>query len=277
MDMAVADAHGNSRHRGLAGDPNYYSIDLLIAMAGLYFLNIKNKVNKTFYYIAMCILVVFVYFTYSKSAILGFGVFIVLATVFSLIAKPKIWKKLLLFLGVIIFALVILKLAFQVDPFITFKRFTETYVQPDSAEAAGALDNITTGRWTLWKNHLKFNFSSVKNFFIGGGLGTHVEPMEAHNTYIQIFYETGFIGLAILFGLFISVCFGIGLNKSNFKPKNWINFLIFLTGAFMLANVNYLAVTSFVYHLTLMFCVISYKNDDKNKQETTFKQKKKVA
>ena len=290
MDMAAWDHQGNLRHRGLAGDPNYYAMDILIAVAGLYFLNVKNKVNKIFYYLSMCLLVILLYFTYSKSGIVGLLIFVVLSLVFTLTLNVKKWFKVVAILGVVAVSFLSIFVIFRKDPFATLIRFNETYygefihhydsetntyydkdgniVDINGDNENATIDKITTGRWTLWKNHLNFSFSSAKNFFLGGGIGTHVEPMEAHNTYIQVFYETGFIGLCLLVGVFLSICFGMELGRNNFKPKNWINFLIFLMGMFLFANVNYLAVTSFIYHLTLMMCTWKdCENEKENKIE----------
>ena len=59
-------------------------------------------------------------------------------------------------------------------------------------------------------------FSSFKNFMFGGGIGTFVGPMECHNTYIQILYETGFIGTI----LFLTII-GLFLFKSGFSLKSF--------------------------------------------------------
>ena len=52
-----------------------------------------------------------------------------------------------------------------------------------------------------------------------------------------------------------------------------MNLLPFLCGALMLASVNYLAVTSLVYHLAIMFFLVDEKNAAKLEETDVIKNK----
>ena len=276
MDLAVS-AFRESRHRGLAGDPNYYGMDLILAISSLCYLIILKKTKIIPALIAIFLLFICSYFTYSKSVFIGLLFMLFILILFSLINDvKKNYKQLLYILGVLLLSVFVMQFILNKDLIITFKRFSEKYNIPggsgDSISGETA-DNITTGRWTLWKNHLKYVFSGVKEFLFGGGIGTHVPPVEAHNTYIQTIYELGFVGALILLTLFVVILKNIGFGKTLKSIKHWMNLLPFLCGALMLASVNYLAVTSLVYHLAIMFFLVDEKNAAKLEETDVIKNK----
>ena len=288
MDMAVH-AYFHWRHRGLAGDPNYYSLDLLLSIAAVFYMFVKNKIKAVSFCIYEFLLFLMAYLTYSKSLIVGLCIFAICAILFtSTYGMRKYWKRVVALMLVACTGVVFIKVVLQQNPFITISRFSQEYIvdsgntsdsgatASDSSGGLGSadavvpsatpndhggssqgLDNFTTGRWTLWKNHLKEVVSSSKNFIFGIGLGKWAEPMEAHNTYVQSLYEIGFVGTLLLLTLLFLVLKHIGVRMELFKPKNWLYWLPFVCGVIMFANVNYLAVTSFAYHWIVMLVVLS--------------------
>lgn len=278
MAESVVTSFGALRYRGLAGDPNYYTLDVVIAMAGLYFLYFKREIKWFIFTPLVMTLSIFIWLTYSKSMVVGLAVLSGLVIVFSCVKDfKKNWYKPLIFIALILMGVILTHYVMDLFTLGIFDRFKDNYVNTSVNEGAIILeqlpavesptevevvmDNVLTGRWSLWRNHLIYVFSSVKNFLFGGGIGTFVEPMEAHNTPIQILYETGFIGTVIFVALFIFIFKEFGFNKNLFKLSNWINWLVILICAVMFCNVNYLASTSFTYHVSIfIFTLFAFNN-----------------
>lgn len=250
------------RFSGLSGDPNYYSLDLLIALSGLYYLYFKKEIKTTEYYIMLSILSCFVWLTYSKSMLLGILCIAIFIFISSLVKDAKnSWKKPLFFIVTVVAALFVTHFIFRAKTLYIFSRFEDKYTASSSLA-----DNILTGRWTLWMNHIKFIFSSFRNFMFGGGIGTIVEPMECHNTYIQILYETGFIGTVLFLSIIGFILFKSGFKLKFFNPKNWINWIVLVGFAFMLININYFGATSFVFHIAIALLVLLKENQTPEKE-----------
>ena len=317
-------ALGKTRFRGCAGDPNYYSVDLLLSMAGLFVLFFKKQINTWYYIVLSLILVNFAWLTYSKSFLIGLVSFIVCIAIVMLNKIKFNWYKSLTFVAIVLAGFIMTNYMFKMDTINLLKRFDESYItinteqstssqdktensdktdkdetstdkesekdsQEDKTEqnndketndkfaydvpggendGSEKLDNLLTGRWTLWKNHLKFVFDSPKNFLIGGGIGTFVKPMECHNTYIQIIYETGFVGTILFGGLMVSLLWGMGFNKKMFNFRKWINWVVLAVCCVMFLNVNYFGSTSFIYHVFLCLFSLFDKKEDSNEEES---------
>jgi len=315
-------AYEKTRFRGCAGDPNYYSVDILLSFAGLFLLYFQNKINNYHYFALILILAPFAWITYSKSLIIGLSVLVLGMLIVAIFNSFKInWHRPLTFILVILVGFLATNFVFKMNTINLLRRFvggsditiSEDFVASDKEDKSEdstsesedsedkenqdttkdeddtakddkleengkkdplvydvpggedkqseQLDYLLTGRWTLWKNHLKFVFDSPKNFIIGGGIGTFVKPMECHNTYIQIIYETGIIGTILFAAIMISVLWGMGFNKKLFKTNKLINWLSIVVSGIMFLNVNYFGSTSFVYHISL--CLFALFHNDK--------------
>ena len=96
------------------------------------------------------------------------------------------------------------------------------------------IDKIFTGRVTIWENYFNACTSSFKNFMLGFGATTnHLNNISAHNTYLELLYRNGFIGIILLLSLIISY-FVIIVKKynGNVKYANLISILALLLIAF---------------------------------------------
>ena len=263
-------AGGFKRFRGLTSDPNVYALDCLLCLIGLYYLYFRKRLNIYHYLILSLTLACFTWLTYSKAMIISLIIALILVLIFSW-AKDfkKNWYKPLIFVGIIILALLVTSFVFQRDTYIVFDRFLikfTDFVVPEEGvgdiieDTTGSLNDITTGRWYLWKTHLTYVFSSFKNFMVGGGIGTFVGPMECHNTSIQILYETGFVGTALFMALFILILKEFGFGKWMFNRAHWINWLAIIVTFVEYCSVNHLGTTRFVYHITIFMFILFDKS-----------------
>ncbi len=281
MMLSVNISTGSIRYRGLAGDPNYYSVDLILSMAGIYYLFFKEKLSGYLSTILLSVLAIFSWLTYSKSMIVGFAIVFAMMVLSSYIKNfKKNWYKPLIIVFAVMVGLVSTQYVFKLGTLSTFNRFQEKYESEapsddvDDIESSTlpddlvdipivksenddvTMDDVLTGRWTLWKNHLKFLVSSPKNFLVGGGIGTFIYPMECHNTAIQILYEVGFVGTIIFGAIIILMLKDFGFSKKLFYRGNLLNWTLVLACVVMFLNVNYFGSTSLVYHVFLALFVL---------------------
>ncbi|MDD5069934.1 MAG: O-antigen ligase family protein [Candidatus Omnitrophica bacterium] len=196
---------------------SYLAVVLSLVLGVMFFL--KNKMQ---FFLSGCVVVLLfvnLYLTHSRGAILALAVGIV--TFVFLLPQKKI--KLSLFLG-----LSILILSFFIIP----------QARNVVAEMAARADG---GRLLIWKGAIKI---FLKSPFFGSGLGTFMvriqdfglEPLYAHNCYLQLLAESGIFSfiafiwfiLAILFKSFKKALYSFDLLSNVFLSA----FIVILVHSF---------------------------------------------
>lgn len=262
---------GHTRFSSLTGDPNYYAFDLLMGTALLMTLQNEQLAWRTFYIVILTMLGIL---TLSKSWLLVFIVLLLLYFFIKAKKNKKYWALLLMLLVVSTIIILVCQYVLHIDMLrILLSRFKQGYDQPTTDQSEGIsvdrikefgngfikmLDNILTGRATLALNHIMVSFSSVRNLLFGLGLNAYVSPMEAHNAYIQCFFETGLIGVCFVISIIILYC-----RRLKVVSKNMINYLPLITFLILILNYNYFATTIFAYAIVLAFMSI-YRNEAHN-------------
>lgn len=179
------------RYSGLDTDPNYYSVNVILAMciiAELYYLR-KNNLWKTILFLAIHI--VFVVLTYSKSSI----IMTIMPIVMILYSNRKT-KRYAAQIGLV--GLVCVVLAFMLSGSggslfkIVFERFSTS---------GGDINSLTTGRYALWQNYIEYLKNNFVVLLFGVGIGGPLvaNNMAPHNTYIDLVYFFGIIGTTLFF------------------------------------------------------------------------------
>lgn len=177
----------NTRFAGTDIDPNYYSIQVLIAIS--------------------CLLV---YIYYSKGVKINSILLAVVLSFLGLLSLSKMYVISLLFLIIITIALISKKnlksgLKFfslilfcgAVAAFFSFDYFYNSFAQRFGG-AGSNIDSLTTGRSTIWLMYLSEIFGNIKILFLGSGYGTRfLNDMMSHNIYLIAFYYMGVIGVLI--------------------------------------------------------------------------------
>lgn len=194
------------RFTGLAGDPNYYSAILALAISLLIIVIVENKNRIALYWVMLIILLLGGFSSLSRGfvvTIIGEFVFFLLYILFS--RRNKI------FLRFSIISLIIISCALLV-------RYTNIYSMVLSRFQE---DSITTGsgRIDIWNWYLsRLSSDQIRMFFgfgaaslaVNQGLVKYIE----HNTFIQCVYETGVLGAVCILGAFLKYYHECKLNIS---------------------------------------------------------------
>ncbi len=233
------------RFCGLNSDPNYYSINLYIAIVGALVLDNKGVYKqKVWLYLGVAVLFFFGIQTVSKS--FAFMSFVLVLYLFFVTAKNKNWGMLFVLL---LFALIVAVLALtqKVEIINTLvERIVESFDKKD----------ITTGRTGIWQGYLDYLLENPKLLLFGAGFGYGFGGLvAAHNTYIECFTSLGIIGTIILVVLTFFL-----LAKVDKSIKSGIeSFSILLIMIIMYFFLSMLTWVDFPFQLFICFCYLNYK------------------
>lgn len=201
-------AKGLIRLSGFYGDPNFYSVHILIAICGLLILFIDKRYKKPILLGSMIIvLVYFGFLSVSKMFILVLIVELGLWMMMVLLLRGRIKTKISIIFYVVIALVIILSsgiLSEQIHMYLV--RFG----------AGNDLRSLTTGRSNLLWVYLDFFMENIPALLFGQGLTSILIgnlPMVPHNTIIQMIYEFGCVGSIIV------VLWIINLYKDTTKGK----------------------------------------------------------
>ena len=162
---------------GTLMDPNYVSIPF-VATVNLCFANVVARKNVSINIIMLFINLLAILCAASRGAVVA----LIISLLLNLWIIQKLsYKKILLTIFTILF------ISYLILPFI-FSSFGEQFTRMSEF---GIEDN--NGRFELWGKAFELFLSSP---ILGVGLGGMVETMghASHNTYFQVFTETGLVG-----------------------------------------------------------------------------------
>ena len=179
----------SQRFRGLSGNPNTLQFLSVIAIAILVSLYFKHYTSK----IAMFSLVIYFaiigLLTMSKAFIVCF---MILTLIYFILMfrrnKKQSWKELGIF---VVVSTIIILIFFDKFKSIFSRFFIYGYDNP--------LDNILTGRFSLWEKYLKYWSSSILTIIFGCGV-SHEQPFSLgpHSGYVDIVYKFGLLGIILI-------------------------------------------------------------------------------
>ena len=179
--------HYAARFSGLQGNPNYYTLDIIIALAAILVL-IYRKSAKPVYISYFVVLSVFGIMSISKSYLACWLLLIVCWFILSVYqGVGKVFKFLMI---AIICSVVIYIYAYDSINIYLFRLFNDS---------SGSLESITTGRTGLWKSYIDAIFNDTKILFLGNGLNTTISSGRGpHNTFIESLFSLGVVGSGLL-------------------------------------------------------------------------------
>lgn len=226
---------GILRFRGLFRDPNYYMMMLVIGIALLLKLRDCGRI-RLWPFLAMCAAMgALGILTYSKTFFL---VLLMLVGIYILwqIRNGKVFR------GVVLIALVaaaaVVILVWEDSPFqVVITRLV----------SADNVDELTTGRTTVYADYLEEILSGPDTFLLGLGMAAEGLIKDPHNFYIEAAYYTGVIGLGLLVGFYASMVDAMRRRAPGFREQHLIG--------------RYVVVfTTLVLYFTLhgMFQIMSY-------------------
>lgn len=230
------------RLQGFTVNPNYYSLDLNMAIAGLLCLGYLKKRKIRIREIVMIVLLAMLgIMTLSKSFFLGLGVTLVVYFYSTGNLKGAISA-----FGIGAAAAVIIFVLYQQG---------NSYIIAliDRFSGADSLDNLTSSRSEIWLGYLNVIFSRPLRLLIGFGLNapypTEV-PKASHSLYIESIYYLGLIGILIL-GSFLFAL----LKKQRRRLIQYVPITVFAVRAFA---INLLVREAFGICLIIIFMFLNY-------------------
>ncbi len=241
-----------NRFSGLQGNPNYYTLDIIVALSAIIILMYNNKPHRTHTF-CMISLSVFGLMSVSKSFIICWVLLILFWFILSI--KQGVGKIVkFLFVGALGIGVI----------YYVASDYINAYLFRFFQDSSGTLSDITTGRSDIWLAYIKVIFSNAKILLFGNGLNTMLDSVGkgTHNTYLECLFSLGLVG-TVIFAVALRVCMG----KFRIKTAVWIPVLLLLIRMFAIGILTY---DSLWFYLAILLLV---SNDcKKNVQEKLKKQ-----
>lgn len=243
-----------TRFSGMNGDPNYYTVSLLLVLMGALALYKERKMYFVIAFIATCF---FGFQTYSKSFFVAI-IIAVVVIIFELL-KSKNNKLIAAAISILIIVGIVLSISGQISAInLVVDRFT----------SAENLSELTTGRTNLWQEYLLYIFDNWTIFFYGKGisaplLGNH----GAHNFIIELLYYFGIVG-SVLFMIFVVTAYKKATNGTRGKVTVGKLTIIIIGGLFL--GLQMLFSNELYFQLAYMYIICKYdviNHDCKNQLE----------
>lgn len=205
--LRLGESERVNRFSGLQGNPNYFTVDIIMALSGIAILLFREN-NRLPYIILFIVLTVIGFLSLSKSFLISWVVLIFFMALY-IIKSHKQRVRRLIFIMLATIGLIYFVAAEQINEYII--RFTETIDD---------MSDFTTGRTDIWRGYITTIWNNLKILFVGNGInGSIVNGRGVHNTYLEAIYSLGILGTS-LFLIVLCVCF-----KFNTKISEKVQFL----------------------------------------------------
>ena len=240
---------GGVRFSGCYNDPNYYSVNLIIAIC-LIVLLLKDKRIPRILATALILFFLYcAYLTYSKSA-LAMMLLPLILYVYQNIKERHIYK-----VGMTVICLIgglMWLLKSKPEMFdIVIARMSEG--------SGGGLNALTTGRTDIWMWYFEYFLMNPVKFLFGGGdyKFSPVHGRASHNTPIEMLYHLGLIGSA----LFVAVGATIFEEYHVRHRRSFMNYSVALCVFIMYMFLSELFLIDIPVHILLSFLVMDLPSD----------------
>lgn len=187
------------RRSGFYMDANFYTAQIMAALGGVLALLLQEKKKSRLVFLG--IIAVFLlycgFLSGSKSFALVAGAVLLLWIVAILRMRGKAGLKMVLLLCLLAVAI-----------FIATSTLFSGLIKVLMTRFASTKDfnSFTTGRVELWIDYIIEIFANAKVFFLGKGFtNVKLEGRASHNTILQIVFQLGLVGAAVL--IYWIVCF----------------------------------------------------------------------
>ena len=239
------------RFSGIQTNPNFYTMDITIAIAALLYM-IGMKKHQWFDYLLVIVLLGFGVLSLSLSFMLAIAVVFLLYLIFKMSQLTRLSFNVKIFLrGTVVIVLTLLVIS-QISslPYmnIYFQRLGIGSIVDQS------LSDLTTGRSDIWSDYLSLYLSDWRIFLVGVGLSVDAYNLrQAHNYYLELLVHLGIIGTIIYFNVLNAI----------FKPfstilKGRILCLLPLTAlAFRGFGINLFFRENFIFYLIICALIMA--------------------
>ena len=222
--IKLGESNYELRFSGLQGNPNYYTLDIILVLAAIIVL-ISKKKTKPIHIVLMISLSILGFMSLSKSFLLTWLLLIILWFIVS--AKQGLTGLSKFVFICIIGVVLIYYFAYDSINSYIFRLF---------GSGANSLDDVTTGRSTIWEKYVNILLNDLKILFFGNGINTisYDVGLGTHNTYLESIFYLGIIGTTI-FGITVTLAMG----KINLKKFGWVPILVLLIRMFAINILTY--------------------------------------
>lgn len=189
-----------NRFSGLQGNPNYFTVDIVMALSGIAILLFHERDNLL-YGVLFVVLTAIGLLSLSKSFLISWLALIFFMLILIFKSHKKEAKRLIFVVfGVVV--VIYLIAAEQINAYII--RFMGTM---------SSMSEFTTGRTDIWLNYISVIWNNLKILFFGNGVnGALLNGRSPHNTYLEMVYSLGIFG-SILFIIVLKKCFNFKIKK----------------------------------------------------------------
>ena len=234
-----------SRFSGLQGNPNYYTLDVTIALAAIVVLLYNNR-NTKIHTIFLVILSVFGLMSVSKSFLITW-ILLILCWLFISI-KQGVRKTIKFLIVAMIGAMVVYFFAYE---------YINSYIYRLIGDGSGTIEDITTGRSEIWTGYISEILNNMKILFFGNGLNTMSEEIgiRTHNTYLELLFSLGIIGAMVLL-----ISLRISMGKIRLGQGVLIPIIILMIRMLALGMLTYDNLWFYLAIILLLSCEIKQIN-----------------
>lgn len=274
--------HDLMRYSGLFSIPNTLAIFALVAFVVVLYLMFENKLNLIESHIYLSLSFLLGYVTLARSflyaSIIAIAIYFV-AVIFK--EKKQCYKKILPIIAEIA---IIMLVCFSFSE-VHFKRAGVNDLVNGYHNLANSenLDKVSDpGRGGLIKKYLKDYLSSVLVILFGRGMSFGwLGGLSSHNTFLQAFWNTGFVGVLILVAVvcvFIKKFTNLGfvnIVKKGFSDWGLYILLIPVLAIMFIENL-FMNMQMMIVVLMVVFamCLVKVQNNDESIEQEDEKQNK---
>ncbi|KQL33383.1 O-antigen ligase [Psychrobacillus sp. FJAT-21963] len=241
------------RFKGGAGDPNYFSMYIIIAMFIMLYL-VNQKSNKFLLFLYSLLFVFFVSFGVLSLSRMFLLVVVLLSAllILKILFEIKRYKKIVFFVFCISIIFVLFSL-FYIEEFasilnLLFSRFTDFTNDPSG---------LTSNRNVLAEQYIQLLIANTKDMIFGLGIQEYylrsgAIQLEAHNIILEILVVWGIVGF-LIFTMFVVVLFKYGNSKRRFLNNSFISLVPIICMGISYMSLNAMSNESFF--LLLLFAI----------------------
>ncbi|MBK3494248.1 hypothetical protein JFL43_05130 [Viridibacillus sp. YIM B01967] len=247
------------RFKGGAGDPNYFSMYIMISLFLLLFL-VNRETKKLLKFIYPLVFVLFVAFgvlSLSRMFLLVISLLLMLLLI-KIIFKMKKNKKILFFIISVISILFLFSIFFIADFTsiinVLLSRFTDFIGDPSA---------LTSNRNVLAEQYLQLLMSDTKDMIFGIGIQDyHLRSgiqLQAHNIILELLVVWGIVGF-LVFILFVATLLKYGNTNRKDVKNDFISWLPIICMGISYLSLNAMSNESFF--LLLLFAMKNLQEFD---------------
>ena len=257
LGKQFGDGNG-TRFSGCYGDPNYYSVNLVIVICLIILLLNQKKIRKIPAISALALFVYCVYITYSKSAYVMMA-FPLALYMYSQWRMGNSFKPLMTIIALLAIMAIILRI--KPDLFDIF------LARLKDDNSGGGINSLTTGRTEIWGYYLDYFVRHPFKTLFGSGMCdfSAVRGRAAHNTILEMIFHLGIIGSFLLMMSIKGVFSAYHVRHEYSFINRCIPIGIFIMYLFL----SELFMSDPPIHLLLSFLSMDTPNPDVRKQRKT--------